>query len=134
MSKNFTFLTLENQCSIKTLQELFNRQYPYLKIEFFKEVHSSFKFSTKSVKVSPDEKIGCNNAEGISSGEIIDISKEKTVAALEKDLQDKTGLVAQVFRKSGKVWIETSLTDDWTLGQQNNEGELITNDFDYLPA
>ena len=84
--------------------------------------------------MSPDENIGGGNGKNLSSGEIIDISKEKTVAALEKDLHDKTGLVAQVFRKSGKVWIETSLTYDWTLGQQNNEGELITNHSDSSPC
>jgi hypothetical protein len=27
-----------------------------------------------------------------------------------------------VFRKSGKTWLETSVTDDWTLKRQNEEG------------
>jgi hypothetical protein len=25
----------------------------------------------------------------------------------------------QVFRKSGKLWIQTTATDQWTLGEQN---------------
>lgn len=42
-------------------------------------------------------------------------------------LLSKVGLPAQVFRRSGNVWIETSLTNDWTLAQQNYEGELLSN-------
>jgi len=44
---------------------------------------------------------------------------------VEKDFES-LGLFAEVFRKSGNVWIETSLTNDWTLQQQNLEGEEIS--------
>ena len=50
-----------------------------------------------------------------------------TVNQLELLIFSKFGLAAQVFRKSGNVWLETSATDNWTLLQQNNEGaELST--------
>jgi hypothetical protein len=31
-------------------------------------------------------------------------------------------LSVQVFRKSGKSWLETTFTDGWTLKKQNQEG------------
>jgi hypothetical protein len=35
-------------------------------------------------------------------------------------------LSVQVFRKSAGTWIETSVTDDWTLKQQNDEGKDLS--------
>ncbi|MNF16790.1 hypothetical protein D3C80_2199700 [compost metagenome] len=46
---------------------------------------------------------------------------------VEKDFWEKLGLSAQIFRKSGNLWIETSLTDDWTLARQNDEGFQLSN-------
>jgi len=50
------------------------------------------------------------------------ISPEHTVAEMETELWEKFGLSVQIFRKSGNLWIETSLTDSWTLERQNREG------------
>jgi hypothetical protein len=59
---------------------------------------------------------------------VIDIGNNITVIELENQFADM-GLMAEVFRKSGNVWIESSLTDNWTLQQQNTEGEEITRHF-----
>ncbi len=56
---------------------------------------------------------------------IVDISIDKTVAELESELWIKFGLSAQVFRKTGSVWVETNLTDAWTLERQNIEGQEL---------
>jgi hypothetical protein len=32
----------------------------------------------------------------------------------------------QVFRQSGRVWLETTRTDDWTLAEQNKQGEELS--------
>ncbi|HEY6978517.1 MAG TPA: hypothetical protein VH396_19600, partial [Chitinophagaceae bacterium] len=63
---------------------------------------------------------------GHLNGYKIDISKQRTVAQLEEDFKELFGLHAQLYRKLGNLWIETSLTDDWTLEQQNNEGGFIS--------
>jgi hypothetical protein len=42
-----------------------------------------------------------------------------TVANLEDAFAQCFGLSVQVFRKSGKLWIQTTATDQWTLGEQN---------------
>jgi hypothetical protein len=56
----------------------------------------------------------------------IDIKDSTTVLDLENVLMDEFGLSAQVFRKSGNIWLETTMTDDWTLKQQNDHGREIT--------
>lgn len=57
----------------------------------------------------------------------LEITEDMPVSTLEQLFQDYFGLSAQVFRKSGRSWLETSLTDDWTLKRQNDEGyELRT--------
>jgi len=43
-----------------------------------------------------------------------------------EDQFENIGLIAEVFRRSGNVWIETILTNNWTLGQQNPEGGEIS--------
>ena len=45
---------------------------------------------------------------------------------LEKIFKDQFGLAVQVFRKSGNLWLETTMTDNWTLQQQNNHGKEIS--------
>jgi hypothetical protein len=47
-------------------------------------------------------------------------------------LWQEFGLCVQVFRKSGNHWIETSLTNSWTLEQQNREGFELSS-FSYMP-
>jgi len=44
------------------------------------------------------------------------------VSDLEKEFNDKLHLSAQVFRKAGKTWLETTFTDGWSLRKQNLEG------------
>ena len=36
------------------------------------------------------------------------------------------GVHAEVLRKSGNIWFETTLTSGWTLHQQNVMGEIIS--------
>jgi len=54
------------------------------------------------------------------------VKETDKVSDLEKVLWDQFGLSAQVFRKSGNLWIETSLTDSWTLSRQNKEGKEMS--------
>ena len=49
-----------------------------------------------------------------------------SVADLEKAFMNKFGLLTQVFRRSGNIWLETSITDGWSLKQQNDLGREIT--------
>ena len=49
-----------------------------------------------------------------------------TVTELENKIHEVFGLNAEVLRKSGNVWLETKLTSNWTLLQQNKMGIAIS--------
>lgn len=56
----------------------------------------------------------------------IEITGEMKVRELERALGKLFPLRAQVFRRSGNIWLETTMTDDWTLAQQNEHGREIS--------
>ena len=60
------------------------------------------------------------------NNEQIIITPETTVASLEKKFNDIYGLGTQILRKSGKIWLETTITDAWTLEEQNHQGEALS--------
>ena len=56
----------------------------------------------------------------------LSISPTMTVSDLEQNFQDQFGLAVQVFRRSGNAWLETTVTDSWTLDKQNKQGEALS--------
>ncbi|MFM9943870.1 MAG: hypothetical protein ACKVQB_01415, partial [Bacteroidia bacterium] len=54
------------------------------------------------------------------------ITPEMTVNDLEQSFGNTYGLGVQVFRQSGRVWLETTVTDSWTLKEQNSQGEDLS--------
>lgn len=106
------------------IQNDFNAVFPYLKIEFFKAPHKIGESNTKNQLHDLNKAVSdcrMKNAEGF-----IEFNELTTVGELEARFYDDFGLSAQVFRKSGNVWLETSATDSWTLRQQNEEGAELS--------
>lgn len=110
---------------LRDIQKDFNAIYPYLKLEFFRKPHPEKKLSPKAEKINPEESV--KKISRIYDHHNINIESSRTVADLEQEFWDSFGLSAQVFRKSGNLWIETSLTDNWTLDKQNKIGESFNN-------
>jgi hypothetical protein len=109
--------------TIKEIQQEFSRSFRWLKIEFYSKPHSITDKKVVNNMYSSGlklEEIGFR-----SDSVVIDINSDMTVKELEELIRKKTGLYAQVFRRSGKVWLETSATDNWTLAEQNEEGESL---------
>jgi len=107
-------LQIEAGKQIKQIQTDFNSRYPYLKIEIIKQ-HAG-----KSEAMHGNEVITKLPATVISMG------IQQTVTRLEQEFLEKAGLKVKVYRKFCNVWIETTLTNDWTLEQQNTEGKLLS--------
>ncbi len=119
-------IKITDSSTITQIQDSFSKKYPYLKIEFFSKSHRIHTGTRKEFMIDPVTKIAdCRTLN--KTGEL-EILPETTVAELEKTFADTFGLFIQVFRKSGDVWIETTVTDDWTLEKQNSEAESFYND------
>jgi len=109
---------------ISEIQKEFNALFPFLKIEFFNNrSFSRSDFSARQI-IPSNREIG-DSQSAIKESDI-EIVKETKVSELEKIFKDKFSLAVQVFRKSGNLWLETTMTDDWTLQQQNNHGREIS--------
>jgi len=109
---------------ISDIQKEFNEAFPFLKIEFFKTKSFSRSDFMAHQIIPSNRKIG-DGQQSITDGDI-EIAEEMKVKELEKIFKDQFSLAAQVFRKSGNLWLETTMTDDWTLQQQNDHGREIS--------
>jgi hypothetical protein len=109
---------------ISEVQDEFNAMFPFLKIEFFNNrSNGRSDFSAKKI-IPSNRKIGDIQL-AIADGNI-DVRPDMKVADLEQQFSDLFGLGVQVFRRSGNLWLETTMTESWTLQQQNNHGIEIT--------
>lgn len=117
-------LNIKSDRYISEIQKDFNEEFPFLKIVFFnKKSISSLDYSSKQI-IPQNRKIG-EGYIGVMDGNI-QIDEEMKVNELENIFKDRFKLAVQVFRKSGNLWLETTMTDSWTLQQQNNHGKEIT--------
>lgn len=110
--------------SISSVQQAFNSMFPYLKIEFFTNLKSvSGRFQRKVIEKYIQT---FGEHKKTDSFDSIVISPEMTIADLDQQLQTAFGMSVKLYRYSGRLWLETSVTDSWTLEQQNKEGEALS--------
>jgi len=111
---------------ISDLQNDFNKAFPFLKIEFFQNRNQqqlAFTFR----QILPHTKRIAEGQLAITDGDI-EINPEMSVKDLEKIFKDQFSLAIHVFRRSGNLWLETTMTDNWTLNKQNEHGREISTD------
>lgn len=109
---------------ISEIQGEFTRNFNYLKLEFFTRrgfVNSDY---SATQIAPPGRRIG-DIQQVVTEGDI-EIEGEMKVRELEERLKEEFSVAAQVFRRSGNLWLETTMTDNWTLNQQNRHGKEIS--------
>ena len=117
-------ITINDHRKILAIQEEFNAFFPYLKLEFFSKSPKSYGGSaTKSIKQNCKTLGECRT---IHNKGKITIASNMTVTDLEKSFSNVYGLSVQILRKSGKAWLETTVTNGWTLEEQNRQGEALS--------
>lgn len=117
-------ITINDHRKIFAIQEDFNKRFPYLKLEFFSKPHT--KGGATSIKLIKHKSQTLGECRTIHNDGEITIVPAMSVAELEQHFGDIYGLGVQVFRKSGKTWLETTVTDNWTLEEQNKQGEELS--------
>jgi len=115
-------LFIEKETLVEDIKKIFVSCYPFLKIELYKKPFGDNYIIKKQPLASG---AGLAKFIHVPDKTTIDINNNITVEGLENQFED-IGLVAEVFRRSGKVWVETTLTNNWTLDQQNLEGEEMS--------
>ena len=122
MEKNNKEIIISRDSLVMEIQKEFNLFYPFLKIEFSTRAKGLLNF--KKYGVNPASRI--NEITNLSSVIKLNVNSDRTIAQIEEDCRELSGLSMQVFRKSGNIWNAISLTDSWTLESQNEAGEFIS--------
>ena len=99
----------------------FSKKFPYLKLEFYAKHHEEGEGSEAKLLIDDEHTIGFARATH-QEGDL-SIDEHLKVGIFERMFFEKYGLNAQVFRKSGSIWLQTIKTDEWTLAEQNIRGE-----------
>lgn len=117
-------IDINDHRKIHAIQQEFSALFPWLQIEFFSKPHKMGGGSPRAQLVASSKTLG--ECRTVHDSGTITITPGMTVADLEQSFHDVYGLAIQVFRKSGKTWLETTVTDGWTLEKQNQQGEILS--------
>jgi len=115
-------LHISEDRKISDLQEDFNDQYPFLKLEFYKNNAASAGFRQRNHL----QNSATLKAAGLIKNGNFEFNDSMTVGELENIFVNDFGLSVQASRKSGILWLETTMTDNWTLKQQNDHGKELS--------
>jgi hypothetical protein len=95
---------------LKSIQEEFQSCFPYLKIEFCSNTHSSGESSLKKNTLDCNLTIGA-----VQKDEFLDaikIDKLTNISVIENAFAKNLDLSAHVFLESGNFWLQTTATDN----------------------
>lgn len=109
-------LHISDSKTVEELQDHFNKCFPYLKIEFYKETDGHVKACDKSNLVSPKTFIGEIRSNGRSA--TMDIKSWDKTSKVKNDFKNIFGLNIQIFRLQNGEWLPTTYSDELTLRQQ----------------
>ncbi len=108
--------------TIAELQSDFRQFYPFLRLDFYNNTNGKLgTFLNQKLNGTMLLDRAGNKREGG-----IQLLDSMTIEALEKTFQNRFGMLVQVSRKSGSVWLQTTMTDNWTLKQQNEHGRELS--------
>lgn len=119
-------IQINDNRTIFSVQEEFHAAFPYLRLEFFSQLQKAGASARKLMRTSDKRLADCRSSQ---NNGLITIQPGMTVADLEKQFGMVYGLGVHVFRQSGKAWLETTVTDSWTLEEQNQQGEALSKPF-----
>lgn len=109
---------ITEEYTIREVQQEFQKHFPYLKIEFYKHLTPLKEGSTTREYYDNSLKLG--ELTGENKKGTIQINEQMKVSELEQLFYSLFGVTAQVYRRSGNIWLQTTTTDNWTLAEQNN--------------
>lgn len=113
-------MIISSSKKLSALKREFHRLFPYLKIEFYSGHHEVGEGSPQSTLLDSNKTV--KEVSGKELNEDFNILPDLTVKELEAYFDEHLGISAQVFRRSGNLWMQTTATDHWTLEQQNRKG------------
>ena len=118
-------INIQKGMTIDAIKRQFSLLFPYLKLEFFLR-QTVPGHSPAELRIAPGNALVEHIQPRVCPG-VLYIDDTTTAGAMEMELANRFLLNAQVFRRSGNVWLETSATDGWALVQHNQHAQKISN-------
>ena len=109
-------IVITPETTVGSLRAQFHLEFPRLSLRLFESSHEKGKWSPASQMIDDNESL----SRWVKSPLSLFIDPEMTVEQVES-IFEKSGMHVQVFRQSGKLWLETTRTDDWALNRINSE-------------
>jgi hypothetical protein len=112
-------IQLYSNRKVEEIREEFNTSYPYLTIVFVNRKEDT-NGGTLLAEVEPTARL--IEVSGVLKEGEIDIRPTDSIKDVEQRFEKQYGLPVQIFRKQKGVWMDTNVTDDLTLHEQNTWG------------
>ncbi len=113
-------MRIQDNMLLRDIQIGFRELFPNLKIEFYTGEHEEGGASPKREQLNATQSLAVVRT--VHTEGDLELDPEMSVAALEGVFLERYGLNAQVFRRSGNLWMQTTATDSWSLAEQNRKG------------
>jgi glycerol-3-phosphate O-acyltransferase len=121
------YIEINDNSTLREIQQAFNNFYPYLQLEFFLKPHKKYESSPEKNKAYPGETIGDLKQTHVSG--VIDIHPWYKASAVEREFLDRFGLSAQILVKENDHWKQTTGLDDFTLKELNELSRNASDEF-----
>ncbi len=126
-------LIISSDTTIGQIQEQFATFFPNLKPVFFSKPHKAYKGSHAKFIVSDRDTLLSGLSDSIPENAELLLESEMPVWQLERLFENEYGLHVQLFRRSGNTWLETSVTDNLTLEQQEKKAvDSLNRNFEFV--
>jgi glycerol-3-phosphate O-acyltransferase len=111
------YIEINDQTTLKDIQQAFSNFYPYLKLEFYRSPHKKYEPSPDVAHLSREDTLS-NILHTHVSG-LLEIRPMYKVAEVEREFQQRFGIAAQILIQERKSWRQTTGMDDFTLKELN---------------
>ena len=120
-------IEINDNTTIRSIQETFSDFYPYLQLEFYKKPHDKYEASSADDSIFPGKTIGEIKQTHVSA--ILEIHPLSRVADIENEMMQRFGLAVQILRKEKDHWEQTTGMDDFTIKELNELGRSSSDEF-----
>jgi hypothetical protein len=111
-------MTVTPYTTVDELMRQFSEHFPFLRLALYEGSDARKRPASEKELVLKNSKISIK----------MNFDSSLRVREFIDQLEELIGWKVQILRSSGKLYIETSVTDQWTLERQNQEGaELSSN-------
>jgi hypothetical protein len=126
-------IAIHKDTPIEEIKKAFSATWPHLKLVFFTKPHEVHHGTGAKFMIDDDtQTVGQIVPTFAADGELL-VAAGTTVWQLEQQLEKEFGLHVHVFRRSGETWLQSTVSDDLTLAQQEARGTASDQQSIYIP-